>query len=81
MPRSRSSRRKAGTALSSTAEIRRTASAVSARSSFLDEPEVYGLPPDPVVPTRHLKEMWRTTALAAAATVVAAAFAFLGGGE
>jgi formate dehydrogenase iron-sulfur subunit len=46
---------------------------------LLDEPEVYGLPPDPVVPTRHLPQMWRTTAVAAAATMVAAAAAFLGG--
>jgi formate dehydrogenase iron-sulfur subunit len=48
---------------------------------LLDEPEVYGLPPDPVVPTKHLPEMWRTTAIAAAATVVGAAMAFLGGRE
>ena len=46
---------------------------------LLDEPEVYGLPPDPVVTTKHLGEMWATTALAAAATVVGAALAFLGG--
>jgi len=46
---------------------------------LLDEPEVYGLPPDPVVPTKHLPEMWRNTAIAAAATVVGAALAFIGG--
>src|SRR5205085_435087 len=46
---------------------------------LLDEPEVYGLPPDPVVTTRDLPEMWITTAVAAAATVVGAALAFLGG--
>jgi formate dehydrogenase iron-sulfur subunit len=46
---------------------------------LLDAPEVYGLPPDPVVPTKHLPEMWRNTAIAAAATVVGAALAFLGG--
>jgi formate dehydrogenase iron-sulfur subunit len=46
---------------------------------LLDEPEVYGLPPDPVVTTKHLTEMWATTAVAAAATVVGAALAFLGG--
>jgi formate dehydrogenase iron-sulfur subunit len=46
---------------------------------LLDEPEVYGLPPDPVVTTKHLPQMWRTTAIAAAATVVGAALAFLGG--
>ena len=42
---------------------------------LLDEPEVYGLPPDPVSPTRHLPGMWRSAAAAAltlAAGVVAA---------
>jgi formate dehydrogenase iron-sulfur subunit len=48
---------------------------------LLDEPEVYGLPPDPVVTTKHLTEMWVTTAIAAAATVVGTALAFLGGRE
>jgi formate dehydrogenase iron-sulfur subunit len=48
---------------------------------LLDEPEVYGLPPDPVVSTSHLREMWVTTALAAAATVVGTALAFFGGRE
>jgi formate dehydrogenase iron-sulfur subunit len=37
---------------------------------LLDEPEVYGLPPDPVTPTRHLGESWRAAA-AAGATMVA----------
>jgi formate dehydrogenase iron-sulfur subunit len=46
---------------------------------LLDEPEVYGLPPDPVVTTKDLPEMWRHTAIAAAATVVGAALAFIGG--
>jgi formate dehydrogenase iron-sulfur subunit len=46
---------------------------------LLDEPEVYGLPPDPVVPTKNLQQMWRNTAIAAAATVVGAALAFIGG--
>jgi formate dehydrogenase iron-sulfur subunit len=32
---------------------------------LLDQPEVYGLPPDPVVPTRDLPEMWKRAALAA----------------
>ena len=39
---------------------------------LLDEPEVYGLPPDPVVTTRDLSAMWKRaagTALAVAATV------------
>jgi formate dehydrogenase iron-sulfur subunit len=48
---------------------------------LLDEPEVYGLPPDPVVTTKNLPEMWMTTALAAAATIVGTALAFLGGRE
>ncbi|MGH2891559.1 MAG: 4Fe-4S dicluster domain-containing protein [Solirubrobacteraceae bacterium] len=44
---------------------------------LLDEPEVYGLPPDPVVTTRHLGQMWRCAGLAAAtvATAIAAAVA------
>jgi len=46
---------------------------------LLDEPEVYGLPPDPVVPTKNLRQMWTNTAIAAAATVVGAALAFMGG--
>jgi formate dehydrogenase iron-sulfur subunit len=34
---------------------------------LLDEPEVYGLPPDPVATTRDLPGIWKTTMLAAAA--------------
>ncbi|MDQ6874853.1 MAG: 4Fe-4S dicluster domain-containing protein [Actinomycetota bacterium] len=48
---------------------------------LLDEPEVYGLPPDPVVTTRDLPSMWKHAA-AAAATIAAgvlAAFAAAGG--
>ncbi len=47
---------------------------------LLDEPEVYGLPPDPVVTTRDLPVMWRNAAAAAAtvAGVVLAAFASAG---
>jgi len=48
---------------------------------LLDEPEVYGLPPDPVVPTKHLPRLWASTALAAAAVAVGVAAAFLGGAE
>ena len=33
---------------------------------LLDEPEVYGLPPDPVVTTRDLPRMWRHVAIAGA---------------
>src|SRR5439155_10870148 len=32
-----------------------------------DEPEVYGLPPDPVVPTKNLGQIWRAAAVAAGA--------------
>ena len=45
---------------------------------LLDEPEVYGLPPDPVVTTRDLPAMWRTAGVAALAMVGAVAAAFLG---
>jgi len=43
---------------------------------LLDKPEVYGLPPDPVVTTRDLPAMWRLVGAAAvsAAAVVAATF-------
>jgi formate dehydrogenase iron-sulfur subunit len=46
---------------------------------LLDEPEVYGLPPDPVVPTKHLPRLWRTTAYAAAAVFAGIGAAFVGG--
>jgi formate dehydrogenase iron-sulfur subunit len=48
---------------------------------LLDEPEVYGLPPDPVVPTAHLPRLWKSTALASAAVLVGLAAAFVGGRE
>jgi formate dehydrogenase iron-sulfur subunit len=38
---------------------------------LLDEPEVYGLPPDPVVTTRDLGRMWRNAAIAAGSLVAA----------
>jgi formate dehydrogenase iron-sulfur subunit len=44
---------------------------------LLDEPEVYGLPPDPVVTTRDLPAMWRTAAIAAATLLAGAAAAFV----
>lgn len=44
---------------------------------LLDEPEVYGLPPDPVVPTRDLPSMWRYAGLAASAFLAAAVSAFI----
>jgi formate dehydrogenase iron-sulfur subunit len=43
---------------------------------LLDEPEVYGLPPDPVVTTRDLPSMWRHAGAAAATLAAAAATAF-----
>jgi formate dehydrogenase iron-sulfur subunit len=45
---------------------------------LLDEPEVYGLPPDPVVTTRDLPAMWRHAAAAAGTLVLAVAASFLG---
>jgi formate dehydrogenase iron-sulfur subunit len=45
---------------------------------LLDEPEVYGLPPDPVVPASRLPRMWRFAGAAAAAMLTAAAVAFAG---
>jgi formate dehydrogenase iron-sulfur subunit len=45
---------------------------------LLDEPEVYGLPPDPVVTTRDLPSMWRHAAAAAATLAVGVVAAFLG---
>ncbi|MEV8058739.1 4Fe-4S dicluster domain-containing protein [Streptomyces antimycoticus] len=48
---------------------------------LLDEPEVYGLPPDPVVTTRDLPSMWRHAGAAALTLLggVAAVFAANGG--
>jgi formate dehydrogenase iron-sulfur subunit len=46
---------------------------------LLDEPEVYGLPPDPVVTTRDLPSMWRHAGAAAAALAALAAAAFAAG--
>jgi formate dehydrogenase iron-sulfur subunit len=43
---------------------------------LLDEPEVYGLPPDPVVTTRDLPAMWRTAAIAGLTLLAGAAAAF-----
>ena len=42
---------------------------------LLDAPEVYGLPPDPVVTTRDLPRMWKAAARAALALVGAVAAA------
>jgi formate dehydrogenase iron-sulfur subunit len=45
---------------------------------LLDEPEVYGLPPDPVVPTRDLPAMWKRAGWAGLAMAAAVAVSFLG---
>jgi formate dehydrogenase iron-sulfur subunit len=45
---------------------------------LLDEPEVYGLPPDPVVTTRDLPDMWRRAGVAALTMAAAVAVAFFG---
>jgi len=45
---------------------------------LLDEPEVYGLPPDPVVTTRDLPAMWKKAGLAALSFAAAAVAAFVG---
>jgi formate dehydrogenase iron-sulfur subunit len=48
---------------------------------LLDEPELYGLPPDPVVTTRDLPSMWRTAAIAVGALAVGVVAAFAGGSD
>ena len=45
---------------------------------LLDEPEVYGLPPDPVVTTRDLPSMWKAAAAGAAMVLGVVASAFVG---
>jgi formate dehydrogenase iron-sulfur subunit len=45
---------------------------------LLDEPEVYGLPPDPVVTTRDLPDMWKRAALTALGVAGTVALSFLG---
>jgi formate dehydrogenase iron-sulfur subunit len=45
---------------------------------LLDEPEVYGLPPDPVVTTKDLPQLWRWAGGAAALLVAGVAAAFAG---
>jgi formate dehydrogenase iron-sulfur subunit len=45
---------------------------------LLDEPEVYGLPPDPVVTTRDIGSMWRHVGAAAAALAAMGVASFVG---
>ncbi|WP_422631874.1 4Fe-4S dicluster domain-containing protein [Pseudokineococcus basanitobsidens] len=46
---------------------------------LLDDPEVYGLPPDPVVTTRDLPDMWKKAALAAGTMFGVLVLSFAGG--
>jgi formate dehydrogenase iron-sulfur subunit len=48
---------------------------------LLDEPEVYGLPPAPVVTTRDLPAMWKAAGKAALAFAVGAVAVFVGSGS
>lgn len=45
---------------------------------LLDEPEVYGFPPDPVVTTRDMPDMWKYAGAAAATIAAGAVASFLG---
>jgi len=45
---------------------------------LLDEPEVYGLPPDPVATTRDLPRMWRNAAIAATGLLGAVGASLIG---
>jgi formate dehydrogenase iron-sulfur subunit len=45
---------------------------------LLDDPETYGLPPDPVVPARHLGEAWGAAGVAALALGAGVLAAFVG---
>jgi formate dehydrogenase iron-sulfur subunit len=45
---------------------------------LLDEPEVYGFPPDPIVTTADLPRMWKNAALAAVGLLAGAVTAFAG---
>ncbi len=45
---------------------------------LLDEPEAYGLPPDPVATTRDLPQIWKHAGLAAATLVAGIAASFAG---
>ena len=45
---------------------------------LLDEPEVYGLPPDPVVTTRSLRRNWLAAGAAAGALALGVAASFVG---
>src|SRR4051795_13690085 len=46
---------------------------------LLDDPEVYGLPPDPIATTRDLPAMWKKVAIAAVSLGLAGAASFVRG--
>lgn len=46
---------------------------------LVDQPEVYNLPPDPVVPTKKVADAWRSVALGTAGMLAAAAVSVLAG--
>ena len=48
---------------------------------LLDDPEIYGLPPDPEVTTKHLRDIWTAAGAAAATLVLGIAVAFVGSRE
>jgi formate dehydrogenase iron-sulfur subunit len=48
---------------------------------LLDKPEVYNLPPDPVVPTKRAKESWASLALASLAMAVVTVVCVAAGGQ
>jgi formate dehydrogenase iron-sulfur subunit len=48
---------------------------------LLDEPEVYGLPPDPIVTTRDLPAMWRRVGVAGLGLLAATTLSFLSAGR
>jgi formate dehydrogenase iron-sulfur subunit len=48
---------------------------------LLDEPEVYGLPPDPQDPTHDLGSIWGAALAAAGALLAATAWAFRGASD
>jgi formate dehydrogenase iron-sulfur subunit len=84
--RARAERRVAGLHEAGVAEARLyledEADGVGGAGAFfllLDEPEVYGLPPDPVSTTRDLPGLWRAAGLAAGTLAAAVAVAFAGG--
>ncbi|HMJ63414.1 MAG TPA: 4Fe-4S dicluster domain-containing protein, partial [Bryobacteraceae bacterium] len=48
---------------------------------LVDKPEVYNLPPDPIVPTKKVKDAWMSMAAAAAGMVLVAIGSVLVGGK